>query len=53
MKIFVQIASYRDSQLPLTLRDCLANARHPDQLHFCVAHQHDDDAVFFGVNCKS
>lgn len=43
MKIFVQIASYRDPQLPITLRDCLRNARHPERLHFCIAHQFDDN----------
>jgi hypothetical protein len=40
--IFVQIAAYRDPQLPLTLRDCLANARYPDRLRFCIAHQFDE-----------
>jgi len=41
MKIFIQIASYRDPQLSATLRNCLRNARHPERLHFCIAHQYD------------
>jgi hypothetical protein len=40
--IFVQIASYRDPQLPHTLRDCLNKAKYPNNLKFCIAHQYDD-----------
>jgi hypothetical protein len=55
MKTFVQIASYRDPQLPFTLRDCLANARYPNRLHFCVAHQYDgaEDIFEFTKNHPS
>lgn len=41
-KIFIQIASYRDPQLLPTLRDCIANAKHPNNLKFCIAWQHDE-----------
>jgi len=41
-EIFIQISSYRDPQLAATLRDCLRQARHPERLHCCVAHQYDD-----------
>ena len=37
--IFIQIASYRDPQLAPTLEDCIAKAKHPDNLRFCVAWQ--------------
>ena len=38
--IFIQIAAYRDPQLVPTLRDCLSNADHPENLTFCIAWQH-------------
>jgi len=41
-KIFISIASYRDPQLLLTLRDCIKNAKHPENLRFTVCWQHDD-----------
>ena len=43
--IFVQLASYRDPQLPNTLRDAVEQAADPSRLHFCVAWQHGDDDV--------
>ena len=39
--IFVCIASYSDPELPGTLRDCLANARHPEDLRFGICWQRD------------
>ena len=39
-KIFIQIASYRDPQLVTTIKDCIDNAKHPENLVFCVAWQH-------------
>jgi hypothetical protein len=39
-KIFIQIASYRDPQLPFTLKDCIEKAKFPDNLVFCIAWQH-------------
>jgi Glycosyltransferase (GlcNAc) len=41
-KIFVQIASYRDVQLLPTIRDCIAMAKHPENLTFGVCWQHDE-----------
>lgn len=43
MKIFVQIASYRDPQLLPTLRDCIKNAKNPDNLVFGICWQHDEN----------
>ena len=42
MKIFIQIASYRDPQLLPTLRDCIKNAKNPDNLVFGICWQHDE-----------
>lgn len=39
-KTFIQIASYRDPQLPITLENCLEQAKNPDDLVFCIAWQH-------------
>jgi len=41
-KIFIQIASYRDPQLIPTIEDCISNSKHPENLKFCIAWQHDD-----------
>ena len=41
--IFVQIAAYRDPELIPTLRDCISNAKHPENLRFCIAWQHSED----------
>lgn len=38
--IFIQIASYKDPQLIPTLEDCIAKAKFPDNLRFCIAWQH-------------
>lgn len=40
--IFIQIASYRDPQLLPTLRDCIARAKHPENLRFGICWQHDN-----------
>src|SRR5262249_37346430 len=37
--IFVSIASYTDPELPRTLRDCVDNARWPDDLRFGICWQ--------------
>ena len=39
-KIFIQIASYRDPQLIPTIKDCIAQAKHPENLVFSIAWQH-------------
>jgi len=43
MKIFVQIAAYKDKQLIPTIKDCIANAKNPENLFFCIAWQHEED----------
>jgi len=44
MKIFIQIASYRDPQLIPTIKSALENANKPDNLVFGIARQfHPDD----------
>ncbi|MGV6826802.1 MAG: GlcNAc-transferase family protein [bacterium] len=40
--IFVQIASYRDTELPFTIKNCLEKARYPDRLRFGICLQYDD-----------
>lgn len=42
-KIFVQIASYRDPELLPTLKDCILNAKHPENLVFSITWQHSPD----------
>ena len=41
MKIFVQIASYRDPELLPTIRDCINKAKYPENLTFGICWQHD------------
>lgn len=44
MKIFIQIASYRDPQLIPTIQSALDNAKRPENLVFAIARQfHPDD----------
>lgn len=40
MKIFVQIASYRDPELIPTIKDCIAKAKNPDLLTFGICWQY-------------
>lgn len=40
-RIFVAIAAYCDPMLPWTLDDCLAKARHPQNLRFGICWQYD------------
>lgn len=44
--IFVQIAAYRDPELLNTIRDCINNASHPENLRFCIAWQHSTEDVW-------
>lgn len=49
-RIFVQIPSYRDSELPATLRDLYRKAARPDRLRTCVVWQHGrDEALPDGI----
>jgi hypothetical protein len=45
-KIFIQIASYRDPQLLPTVEDAINNAKYPENLVFCIAHQFSEDDAF-------
>lgn len=42
MKIFVQIASYRDPELIPTIKNCIEKAKYPENLTFGIAWQHDE-----------
>lgn len=46
MKIFIQIASYRDPQLVPTIKDMLANAKRPKNLVFSIARQFSETDGF-------
>jgi hypothetical protein len=46
MKIFVQIASYRDPQLVPTIKDMLENAKRPKNLRFGIARQFKEEDGF-------
>jgi hypothetical protein len=48
-KIFIQIASYRDPQLVPTIKDCIANAKWPENLVFCIAWQHSQDEKIYDI----
>jgi len=41
-KIFVQLASYRDPQLPITIEDMLEKADNPDLFSFGICWQYDE-----------
>lgn len=41
--IFIQIASYRDPELIPTIDDLLKNAKNPERLTICIAHQHSKE----------
>lgn len=45
-KIFIQIASYRDPQLSITIKNCLENAKHPENLVFGICNQYHPDDEF-------
>jgi glycosyltransferase involved in cell wall biosynthesis len=46
MKIFIQVASYRDPQLVPTVESALENAKHPENLVFGIARQYHPDDKF-------
>lgn len=43
-RIFVQIASYRDTDLPNTVRSALRNAEYPERLRFGICWQYDEQS---------
>jgi hypothetical protein len=48
--IFIQIASYRDPQLLLTIKDCLDKAKYPENLRFGIGWQHHPDDSWDNLN---
>jgi len=46
MKIFVQIASYRDPELIPTIKSCIDNAKNPNNLVFGICRQFNKDDKF-------
>ena len=46
MKIFIQIASYRDPELVPTIKNCLENAKNPKNLVFGICRQYHPDDKF-------
>ena len=46
MKIFVQIASYRDPQLIKTIEDMIENSEYPENLRFGIARQFNPEDKF-------
>ena len=42
-KIFIQIASYKDPELIHTIKNCIKNAKYPDNLVFGICWQHDEN----------
>jgi hypothetical protein len=50
MKIFVQIASYRDPQLVPTIQSMLENAKSPQNLRIGIANQFHPDDIFNNIN---
>jgi Glycosyltransferase (GlcNAc) len=43
--VFLQIPAYRDRELPVTIRDLLEQARHPERLRVVVAWQYGNDEL--------
>lgn len=41
--IFIQIASYRDTELLPTIKDCFNNAKYPERLHFGICLQYGEE----------
>ncbi len=51
MKIFIQIASYRDPQLIPTIKDCIDKSKKPENLRFGICRQfHPEDG--FARSCR-
>lgn len=48
--IFIQIASYRDPQLIITIEDCLRNSNRPENLRFGIARQYMESDGFDNVD---
>jgi len=44
--IFIQIASYRDPELPITVKSCIDNANKPENLRFSICRQFRQGDIF-------
>lgn len=51
MKIFVQIASYRDPELKATIQHCIERAKNPENLVFGVCWQFDETEDLKSLDC--
>jgi hypothetical protein len=49
LTIFVSIAAYRDPELVSTIKDCIAKARHPNNLHIGVCWQHGPEDIISSI----
>lgn len=49
-KVFIQIASYRDPELPKTIEDCISNANDADRLVFGICRQYSKDDNFDNID---
>jgi hypothetical protein len=47
LKIFVQIASYRDPELLNTIKSCLSKSQYPERLTFGVVNQYNEEDPFY------
>jgi glycosyltransferase involved in cell wall biosynthesis len=45
-KIFIQIASFCDPQLDITIKDCIKNAKYPKNLTFGITNQYNPEDEF-------
>jgi glycosyltransferase involved in cell wall biosynthesis len=45
-KIFIQIASFCDPQLGITIKDCIKNSKNPKNLVFGITNQYDPNDTF-------
>ena len=43
--IFVSIASYRDSECPMTIKSLFSQAENPDRVHIGLCQQNKDDDI--------
>lgn len=48
--IFIAIASFLDPELPYTIKDCIEKSENPDNLHFGVCLQHDNENKLVSEN---
>lgn len=48
--IFIAIASFLDPELPYTIKDCIEKSENPDNLHFGVCLQYDNDNKLVSEN---